>query len=357
MLGAVADAVQEARVVPGVLAEDADAAAGGQELPGDQLDQRRLARAVGSQQPVHPRLEAHAEVVDPDHDPVQLGQRLELEQRLHQILVGASTRRSSRATEPADSSSSHPPASSGGLAGGQGLGHLAQGPRAAPGRTPGPRRRTAPAAAFARLCGKESRKVQALSRSPRVSCRIWWAMGPNRHTTNQVAVAKRGWRVSDDRASTTSAAGTMVPREDSTTASATGAVWTTVSREGENRIESRYSVERGQQGHQRQQHHQHPGLADHVVEPGHRPREVDQEGARAQVAGHQRRPGDGGHQPRHQQLGDKVPKEANTMAQTASRITLGSGVQLRDQPAPQELARDLVEGRLGIAARVGHAPR
>ena len=82
-------------------------------------------------------------------------------------------------------------------------------------------------------------KLQPLPLSAWVSCRTRCVIGPKVQSTIQAAVAKRAWRVREEMARTMRVAGTMPQSEQATIVSAAGAVCTTVSREGEKRMDRR----------------------------------------------------------------------------------------------------------------------
>src|SRR5271165_3873437 len=81
LLGAKADQPVQSRVVPGPMPQHPNLALAGPKLTGRQLQQGALPRAVGTEQPGHPRSHSERQVVDPDHVAVPLGDRVELDRR------------------------------------------------------------------------------------------------------------------------------------------------------------------------------------------------------------------------------------------------------------------------------------
>ena len=201
--------------------------------------------------------------------------------------VGASTRRRRKSVQATERTRSQTAARAGESAVVRPSTRSPTSPSKAMPAGPAPPRRTGRAAACAPCAAVTGGRSSRCPAAPASAAGRGAASGPKRQTTNHAAVAKRGWRVSDESTSTTSAAGTTVPSDESTTRPATGAVCTSVSNEGENRIGERVEQERGQQRHRRQQRDEDARLADDVVEARDRAREVDR-GTRA-CAGRWRR--------------------------------------------------------------------
>src|SRR5262249_45154052 len=83
LLGAQADVTHQRRIIPHRLAEDADLSLARIQLAGCQLEQRRLAGAVGTEQARHAGWDAQRQLVQPNDVAVPLGDAVELDDRRH----------------------------------------------------------------------------------------------------------------------------------------------------------------------------------------------------------------------------------------------------------------------------------
>src|SRR5262249_55524561 len=115
-----ADAVKDLGRAPGRAAEQANLSLARRELARDELQERRLPRAVRTQQPRHPGRELEAHVVERDHGPVPAQGPDELDRRrgrAHPTTATARTRerriarqrRPVRTSTPADQAQGTPP--------------------------------------------------------------------------------------------------------------------------------------------------------------------------------------------------------------------------------------------------------
>ena len=82
LFGAHAEPAVDGRVVPRVFAEDLHAAERRAKLPGNQVQERTLARAVGPQQPVGPPFEPERDVVHADDGAIEFRNVVELDHGL-----------------------------------------------------------------------------------------------------------------------------------------------------------------------------------------------------------------------------------------------------------------------------------